>query len=140
MTWRRIVMRELDREEGSRMERKRWMGGDKRGSQKQRVGDRIDNFLTQGRIWLQSFVLCGYLPFAIWLVKESTKEIWDFQMRIPDVAQEGHVLRRRNENLNHQKDTVSNKCTLLLMYCSLVLWISLIQHLSAQSKLIKISN
>ena len=27
MTWRRIVMRELDREEGSRMERKRWIGG-----------------------------------------------------------------------------------------------------------------
>lgn len=27
MTWRRIVMTELDREEGSRMERKRWIGG-----------------------------------------------------------------------------------------------------------------
>ena len=44
------------------------------------------------------------------------------------MAQEGHVLRRRNENSNHWKDRVSNKFTFLFILSSLIILISLIQQ------------
>ena len=56
---------------------KRWIGENKRGSLKEKVGDRMHNLIFKvGKYGFR--VLFGYPLFALWVRKKTVNEIWDF--------------------------------------------------------------